>query len=91
MSASEPEPRSCWECHLGKILRLPCGGQYVDCPPANWKGRSCAARLLDSIERSGNTLVPEPLDLERRAPDISKADVIPGEPRSRKGTFRWTA
>jgi hypothetical protein len=84
MSTSEPESQSCWECHRGKILRLPCGGQYVDCPPANWKGRSCAARLLDSIEKSGNTLVPEPLDPERRGLDISTADVIPRRAKSTK-------
>ena len=51
MSRSEKEPQSCWECGRGKILRLPDGGNYVDCPPANWKGRSCVARLLDSIKK----------------------------------------
>ena len=48
----EPKPRSCWECDRGKVLCLPCGlGEYVDCPPANWKGQSCAANLLDTIEK----------------------------------------
>jgi hypothetical protein len=51
MSTCEPEPLCCWECTRGKVLRLPCGGDFVDCPPANWKWRSCAARLLDTIEK----------------------------------------
>jgi hypothetical protein len=83
MSTSEPNRQSCWECDRGKILRLPCGGQYVDCPPANWRGRSCAANLLDSIAQSGNTLVSEPFDLERNGFDISPADLIP-QPKNTK-------
>jgi len=51
MSTSEPEPQSCWECHTGKILRLPDGVEYVDCPPPNWKWHSCAAKLLDTIQK----------------------------------------
>jgi hypothetical protein len=49
MSTFGPEPRSCWECGRGKILRLPDGGEYVDCLPANWKWPACASRLLDTI------------------------------------------
>jgi hypothetical protein len=45
------EPQTCWECTRGKILCLPFGKLYVDCPPANWKRRSCVARLLETIER----------------------------------------
>lgn len=48
MSKSEPEPRSCWECGRGRILRLPDGGEYVDCIPANWKWHACTAKLLDT-------------------------------------------
>ena len=44
------DPQTCWECDRGKTLHLPCGGVYVDCPPANWKGRACAAKLLATIE-----------------------------------------
>lgn len=50
MSTAEPEPRSCWECNIGKVLCLPDGGKYVDCTPGNWKWHSCMARLLDTIE-----------------------------------------
>jgi hypothetical protein len=51
MSTAEPEPQSCWECSRRKIVRLPCGGEYVDCAPTQWKWHSCAARLLDTIEK----------------------------------------
>ena len=52
MSAAEPQPLCCWECTRGKILRLPCGlGEYVDCPPSNWRGHACATRLLDTFEK----------------------------------------
>ena len=51
MCALDPEPRSCWECTRGTVLRLPGVGDIVDCPPANWKWQSCATRLLDTIER----------------------------------------
>ncbi len=44
------QPQTCWECTRGKIVRLPFGELYVDCPPANWKERSCAAKLLETIE-----------------------------------------
>lgn len=47
---AEKESQSCWECEHGKILRFPCGGDYVDCPPANWKGPSCAAKLLNTVQ-----------------------------------------
>jgi hypothetical protein len=56
MSTSEPEPQSCWKCDRGKILRLPGGGEYVDCPPANWKGHSCAVKLLGTIENPFRSL-----------------------------------
>ena len=59
MSTSEPEPRSCWECNRGKILCLPDGGKYVDCPPANWKWHSCMARLLDTIENPFPSVPPK--------------------------------
>jgi hypothetical protein len=50
MFTTEPEPLCCWECTRGKVLRLPCGlGEYVDCPPANWRSHFCAAKLLDSL------------------------------------------
>ncbi len=51
MSTSEPEQKSCWECGRGKVLHLPGGGEYVDCPPANWKRHSCAVRLLNTIQK----------------------------------------
>ena len=48
--AAEEESQSCWKCERGKILLIPYGGgEYVDCPPGNWKGHSCAVRLLDTI------------------------------------------
>ncbi len=47
---AEEESQSCWECERGKILRFPCGGDYVDCPPANWKRASCAAKLLNTVQ-----------------------------------------
>ena len=50
MSTFGPEPRSCWEYGRGKVLRLPDGGEYVDCLPANWKSPAHASRLLDTIE-----------------------------------------
>ncbi len=55
-STSEPEPQSCWECHYGKILRLPDGVAYVDCPPPNWKWQSCATRLLNTIQNPSRSL-----------------------------------
>src|SRR5579859_4676153 len=51
MSTCEPEPLCCWECTRGKVLHLAGAGDFVDCPPANWKWHSCAARLLDTIEK----------------------------------------
>lgn len=51
MSTTEHEPQSCWECIRGKILRLPGGGEYVECAPSQWKWRRCAARLLDTIRK----------------------------------------
>jgi hypothetical protein len=47
---STSEPRSCWECGRGNLLRLPNGGGYLDCSPANWKWHACPANLLDTIE-----------------------------------------
>ena len=52
MPTSELEPRSCWECNRGKVLHLPCGlGDYIDCPSACWMSQSCAAKLLDTIDK----------------------------------------
>ena len=50
MSTFEPEPESCWQCARGRFY-LPFGGEHVDCPPANWKRQSCAAKLLATIEK----------------------------------------
>jgi hypothetical protein len=61
MSTREQVPRSCWECNRRKVLHLPCdAGEYIDCPPANWKGRTCAARLLDTIEAPCRSPTPHP-------------------------------
>ena len=36
------EPLSCWECNRRKVLRLPDGGHYVDCPPNHHPCRGIA-------------------------------------------------
>jgi len=46
MSNPEPESQSCWECDHAKVLSLPDGKKYVDCPPSNWKVLACVAKLL---------------------------------------------
>ncbi|MGO9368628.1 MAG: hypothetical protein ACLP0H_13430 [Terriglobales bacterium] len=51
MSTVEPEPQSCWECKRGKLLCLPNGVEYIDCPPAHWVGHACAAKLLKTIDK----------------------------------------
>ncbi len=61
---AETVPCSCWECNRGKVLRLPCGlGEYVDCPAANWRERSCAEKLLSTLNNpfrpSVNSYAPD--------------------------------
>ena len=50
MPNSETGPQSCWECDRATYFGLPSGGQFVDCPTANWKDHDCVSKLLETIE-----------------------------------------
>ena len=49
----------------------------MDCPPSNWKWHSCAARLLDTIEKPSRSHAPGPSSPARKLPPREDRAPVP--------------